>query len=355
MFFSVIIPIYNNSQYIERGFKCLKEQTFKDFEVIMIDDSSTDSSGEICYKIAQDNSFVKVIHQPNTGAGGARNAGINAAKGDYLAFFDIDDLVDANWLENLHNYLIEYRPQMAMWGYIEINPKLGLKNIYKFDFALYNSNEAFKRDYVQKYSGIRFNNGFVWNKAFERKFISDNKIRFENLRIQQDEVFNLAVYPLVQHVLVLSDVFYTYYVYYKGNTASNYIPGRLEIYRRVKDSFLEMQKKWSLDNLELEKYIYTRFYNSLLHDLRFNLFHPDNSLTSEERREHLRNVMNDKEIKLIIKWLKGNNAVPCSFLAKSYYRALESSDLKLFQSTYHTERIINKGKSIIRKFLKKHV
>lgn len=348
MFFSVITPIYNNKNFIRRGIQSLLAQTFTDYEVILVDDSSTDGSGKLCDEVAKEYPNIKIIHQKNTGAGGARNAGIKAAQGKYLAFFDIDDLVAPNWLETIHRYIKEYHPQMIVSGYEEYNTRYKTTVNFSFDFAFYETNTQLKSKYIDTLSGLRFNNGFVWNKVFERDFIVRNNIRFPDLRIQQDEVFNLRVYPLVERVLVVPDIFYKYFVYYKGNTASHYIPERLDIYRAVRDSFLELCDRWVLQDDQFNAYIYKRFYNSLLHDINFNLCHPDNGLTKKDKKQKIKDIMNDEDIQCTLKELKRFKEYPKTFMELRLFNSFISKNVNEFYLINKFNEIISILKSLVK-------
>lgn len=353
MFFSVIIPIYNVSRYIRRGIECLKSQTFRDFEIIMVDDSSTDGGGRLCDEMALLYANIKVIHQANTGSGGARNAGIDMASGRYLAFFDIDDLVPSNWLESIYGYIKKYEPQLLIYGYKEVNTRYNTRVVYNFDFARYDSNHEFRDRYVDTVSGLKFNNGFVWNKVYDHRFITDNHIRFENLRIQQDEVFNLSIYPLVDRVVVLSDVLYEYYVYYKGNTASGYIRDRLDIYRRVRDAFIEMYDTWGLEDNRLLTYIHKRFYDSVLCYIKSNLYHPACKMTSDERKEELEKIFNTEDLRHSLKCMKRLGYTPKGWFNRMYFNTVISSSVSWYQRVRFLDMLNSNLKYRIKNLLMK--
>lgn len=283
MFFSIIVPIFNVSHFIQRGYKALEAQSEKDFELILVDDGSTDNSGEICEQLAGQNSEITVIHQGNVGSGAARNAGIERAKGQYIVFFDIDDILHSDALRVLRCHLEDTNPQVLIFGYNEIDEKYGIRKAYEFENALYQTNTELRDAYVEKISGLNIPNGFVWNKVYNRQFLIDNKLRFENLRIQQDEVFNLAVYAKTQNLQTIDTILYDYYIYHKGNTRSHYIPDRLNIYRRVRDAFIELQNSWNLQDQRWTAYIYCRFVDSLIYNINYNLFHPANGLNMVNR------------------------------------------------------------------------
>lgn len=102
---SIIVPVYNVEEYLPRCLESIANQTFKDFECILVDDGSPDKSGEICDDFAQKDSRFRVIHQKNAGVGAARNVGLNEAKGEWIGFVDSDDWIDEEMFHFLRNHL----------------------------------------------------------------------------------------------------------------------------------------------------------------------------------------------------------------------------------------------------------
>lgn len=124
MKFSILIPVYNVEKYIDECLKSVISQTYKDFEVIITDDGSTDSSGLICDKYEKDYPFIKVIHQKNTGLIGARRTGLAVAQGEYIVFLDSDDFVSEVLLESLAKVLEKKDYDMVLYNaYKYINGK----------------------------------------------------------------------------------------------------------------------------------------------------------------------------------------------------------------------------------------
>ena len=97
---SIIIPVYNGEKHLQRCFDSIRHQTYKDFEVIIVDDGSTDGTGDICDNMARADSRFYVIHQDNAGVSAARNSALEQAKGD-VAFIDADDYVEPDYIEKL--------------------------------------------------------------------------------------------------------------------------------------------------------------------------------------------------------------------------------------------------------------
>ena len=105
---SIITPVYNDSKYLDRCIESIINQTFDNFELILVDDGSTDDSGEKCDSWADKDSRIKIIHQKNAGAGAARNVGLTMATGDYIAFVDSDDWIELDMYETLIKLLQDF-------------------------------------------------------------------------------------------------------------------------------------------------------------------------------------------------------------------------------------------------------
>ena len=106
---SIIVPVYNVEEYLQRCIDSILNQRFKDFELILINDGSTDNSLKICKEYSLSDSRVKVINKENGGLSSARNAGINIAKGKYIGFVDSDDWINEEMYQTLYNLLQEYQ------------------------------------------------------------------------------------------------------------------------------------------------------------------------------------------------------------------------------------------------------
>ena len=113
---SIIIPVYNVSQYLDECLKSVSAQTYTDWECILIDDGSTDNSGDICDRWCVKDPRFRVIHQANAGVSAARNKGIDLAQGDYITFIDSDDWVDDDYLDLLHASLHTSHADLCIVG-----------------------------------------------------------------------------------------------------------------------------------------------------------------------------------------------------------------------------------------------
>ncbi len=170
--FSVIIPLYNKSAYIEKCLQSIHNQTFQDFEVIIVNDGSTDDSDEKVERFRVQSSKFKVITQVNAGVSTARNNGAEAAKHNYLVFLDADDWWDIHFLEEMER-LIEYYPEAGIWGTNYYYVKNGINKIE--NKGLEPGFQSGYIDYFKIYSStfcVPFNCSFV---AVDKNVFLDNK------------------------------------------------------------------------------------------------------------------------------------------------------------------------------------
>lgn len=146
---SVIIPVYNTENYIERCVHSLISQSYINIEIILVNDGSTDQSGKKCDKLAADENRIKVIHQKNFGAGIARNAGLKIAKGKYIFFVDSDDYILNDIILKLHNLAVLYDADIVCCGY-EIGGRIPTNEYKCKKVDVWDGYEACKRMFIRK-------------------------------------------------------------------------------------------------------------------------------------------------------------------------------------------------------------
>lgn len=181
---SIIVPVYNVEKYLGNCIKSILNQTFKDYELILVNDGSTDKSGEICDKYEKIDSRIKVIHKNNGGQSSARNAGLDIACGKYIGFIDSDDSIHPRMYEILYDLIKKHKADISCCNY---------KNIYSL-YTEYNTDieqtEVIEMDNIQainnlydKEIGVRL--VVPWNKLYSKHLFDD--IRYEVGRIHEDE------------------------------------------------------------------------------------------------------------------------------------------------------------------------
>lgn len=180
---SIIVPIYNSAKTLERTLDSVVNQNYKNLEIILVNDGSTDNSVEICKKYAEKDNRIRIINQQNKGVGEARNHGIDVATGDFISFVDSDDTMD----ENFYNELIATQI-VTNADIVESGAKvvLGKDNeIYPYE-KKDKINIFGNHDYMKNYLNFSLNVS-VWGKIYKKELIGD--IRFPNLNINEDFVF----------------------------------------------------------------------------------------------------------------------------------------------------------------------
>lgn len=291
---SVIVCCYNVAKWLCAGrLDDVYSQTYGNLEIILVDDGSTDETAVLLDAEASKDPRVRVIHKKNGGLGSARNAGLDAASGEYVWAFDIDDRVERNCVERCVAMAEEKDCDVLMFGFLAITPYLGTIETVRLESTVITSNAELRDNYLDRILFIPNGNGFFCNKFYRRLFLEKYNLRFENQRIQQDEVFNLKVYHHLEKCYISSEVFYHYYIYDSGNNRSRFIPDRFDIYKSIRWHFEDLKSFWNLSDQRMEDYLDRRFYQSVMTCLLFNLMHPQCTFTEMQKKEEIDRIMDD--------------------------------------------------------------
>lgn len=200
---SVIVPVYNVEPYLDRCVNSLVSQTYKNLEIILVDDGSTDASPKMCDNWAEKDKRIRVIHKNNGGAADARNAGLDLATGEYIAFVDSDDWIDLNYYEILYKQLIQSNAQIAASGVILSYDDHEDMTRYAQKAGIYTPEEALQT--------IQNNAGFLavaWNKLYEKNIFQ--KMRFPCGVLYEDEFVIYRLMSRANRLVLCSEVYYHY-------------------------------------------------------------------------------------------------------------------------------------------------
>lgn len=208
---SIIVPVYNVETYLHRCVDSILKQTFTSFELLLVDDGSTDGSGRICDDYASSDSRIVVIHKENGGVSSARNVALDRACGKYVCFIDSDDWIEACYLETIVRQVKGY--DILFFGF-----SMDSKNedSLRLSVGEIRAKGALERDRCLlhlMHNKLGHNlMGYTWDKVFRRDLIEKNKLRFlEHVHFGEDEIFTLA-YCLKAHFLkVMPNVIYHYW------------------------------------------------------------------------------------------------------------------------------------------------
>lgn len=203
---SVIIPIYNTEKFLSKCLNSVKNQTFKDFEVIMVDDGSTDNSADICQRFEKEDSRFMYYYKENGGSGSARNMGLDKAQGDYIAFVDSDDFVEPDYLETLENQC-SGNYDIIQGGMTLI--RNGEKILLAPGFGECSDHEYVELVIKRKLHIFLFQSSVA--KLYKKRFIKDNDIRFdESITVSEDCLFNTQLLPCVESIKLIEKASYNY-------------------------------------------------------------------------------------------------------------------------------------------------
>ena len=289
---SIIVGLFNVSKYLEeKRLSCILQQTWSNLEILLINDGSTDNTPDICQKLAKEDARIRLINKPNGGLGSARNAGLDAASGEFVWFYDVDDEVELDLVEKNIGWIKDFNADMIVFGMTYTDSDTGNTEASHFNDWFFNSNEDLKAGFVDKLFLVPNGNGFVTNKFYRKEFLGRVHARFGRQRIQQDELFNLQLYPNVNRLYLSSEVLYHYFIYNSGNNRSCYIPDRILVYESIFDGINTFQREWRLKDKRMEDAAYKRLYQGIGLSVIFNTFHPDAPSSQKWKREEINRIL----------------------------------------------------------------
>lgn len=289
---TVIVPIYNVEKYLKRCIESILNQTFKDFELLLLNDGSTDSSGKICDIYASKDNRIVVRHKKNQGVSTTRNLGIDIAKGEYITFIDSDDWIEKDYLEKMYSKIKEMNVPLLITGYIEERNGI-VKNTFIPDEEKVYTKIDIQLEFLKQEK-------FMWtvyDKLFLKKII--NGVRFDiKLKIAEDMYFFWNVLKTVDKVGYMP-----LYKYHYDRGASSTISSPFSL-------------KW-IDCIKVKKKIYEDCINiSQKHKLLSKMIYIG-ELGGLAKKAILSSKYNTKRLILYLQYNIRKNCIYCVFYPKS--------------------------------------
>ena len=300
---SIIVPVYKVEKYLEKCLDSIIKQTYKNLEIILVDDGSPDSCGKICDEYAAKDNRVVVIHKENAGVARARNSALDIATGDYISFIDSDDWMAEDAYEYFVNNLERYKADCVV-GRCQM--------VYdKNDVLEYGEKESVEIKCMTSSGAMKevLNGGSaIWNRLFKKK-IFDN-LRFPVDRINDDEVTVLHAYAGCNRVVFLNQ--YTYYYRIRANsiTTSTFSMRKVDVFYNAKDNMEYISK----ERQKLYIYAEAKFVKAGLYCI-FNLFKmkPQNDDIKKQKKEAIKYIKN--ELKNKASSIRKNSRIPFKYKA----------------------------------------
>lgn len=270
---TIVVPVYNVEKYLERCVRSLINQTYKNLEIILVDDGSTDNSGNLCDNYMKNDRRIKVIHKKNGGLSDARNAGLNVAKGKYISFIDSDDYVEDKFIEILYNSLIKY------------NTKISISDIcvrYDTGEIIMNSNE---KTYVvtekelirQMLIGKRDIENSACNKLYDITLFED--VRYPVGKLYEDTATTYKLLLKCNKIVVNSFPLYNYMKRRNSITQCKFNENKLQLIDAVNIMTTSVRDKYPDLSLECDRKMMWA-YLSTLSQLAASS-HPDKKIAKE--------------------------------------------------------------------------
>ncbi len=334
---SVVVPVYNMGNSLERCVVSILQQECTRFEVILVDDGSTDDSWNICQRLSASDPRIRAFHIGNCGAGHARNFGTAHALGQYVYYSDSDDILSPHALQRMQDAVQESGADLLVFGYEVRDEKEHIQRIKNYpDFI--QDGESIRQHYGD-YVGMKTKYGIQgapWNKLFSLHVIRENGVEYPSLRRNEDEVF-IARYMCYAHkVQFISDQMYIHY----GNsqalewkkTPVDYADIVHALYRTRQETILS----WNPADLRTRQVIREEYTDNLIKAFEMS-FSPKHSLTAKQRRMWVADHLEHSGI--------------CQFEIYSDYSVYKKILLHLFQGKHFRLALaVMKGKI----FLEKH-
>lgn len=322
---SIIMPIYNVEKYLDKCIQSVLSQTYKNMEIILVDDGSSDNSPKICDKYASMDERVKVIHKQNGGMSDARNAGLEIALGKYIEFVDSDDYMAENMVETLYKNICEYNADISLCSHYIVREETMVTD------ASYEKNVYTNSQVIEEFLLDTKIRSYVWNKMFKASL-------FEKIKFQKGRVFeDLLVIPMLfaeASKIIFDDTPLYYYVQREGSVLHTqtpelrtaYIEATFEVYEFIKSKFANMEKfynyniahitintyndiglfgMYELKETEIVKKLYQSF-KEILTDKEMEKFIMDKS--SNIKKIHCYYLLEDPE-----RYIKNNKYLPAIY------------------------------------------
>ena len=317
---SIIVPFYNVEPFARRCIDSILNQTYKNLEIILIDDGSPDKCGEICDEYAKRDKRIKVVHQENKGLCSARNKGLSLATGEYIGFVDSDDWINEDMYEYLLDGLVKNEADISVCGYYRAVDSEELKENKVDRKYIFNNNQAI----VNLVSTFKIR-VFFWNKLFKKDIF--NEIKFPEGIYYEGTYLMHIILGKINKIVVLPSAKY-YYYYFKESATKIKTP----------------EKQLDYVNNLIKRYndLY-REYEELIPKMRKEILRECGNLITiyYKRKINIRNY--EEQNKRIGEFLIDNNMLKKSNKLK-FYRTLKKKDLYLGYYLIKISRLITKIK-----------
>ena len=246
---SIIIPIYKVEKYLKKCIESVRNQTYTNIEIILVDDGSPDNCGKICDEYEKEDNRIKVIHKENGGLSDARNKGIDISKGEYITFIDSDDYVSVEYVKKLYEAIKKNNSLVSQCNIQIVDEEENeIQKIGKKETMLRNGN-----DMIKSVSYGEWNNTVVWNKMYNKKIFEN--IRFPKGKIHEDEFTTYKILYNKKSITTIPEYLYYYRQSTQSITGKKFNINRLDILEALRErvKFFEEKHEKELYDLAIQE------------------------------------------------------------------------------------------------------
>ena len=299
---SVILPVYNAYPYLSETLESVIHQTYKHLEILLIDDGSSDGSGDICDEYANKDERIKVVHQVNSGVATARNTGLNILTGEVIAFLDSDDLYDPEYVQTMVSALLQENADLVMCKYSKFSSNSTSNhnnencNVFpKIESGIYNRSSAL----CALIDGTI--DHYLWNKVYRKKLW--NSIRFPDGHLYEDEDTIFRILDHCEMVYVLDQSLYFYRLHSSSITHSRSLKktnDRIITWTHI-TSFVEDNTPGTFTNKQLKESRQFLVIQMVTYYMQLLSEHKEKECGAEVRKKLIENEMIVKDCGLLIR------------------------------------------------------
>ncbi len=305
---SVIVPVYNREKKLSKCVESILSQSFENFELILVDDGSTDASLEVCNRYAERDDRVKVMHKSNGGVSSARNVGLCSLRGEYITFIDSDDYIESDFFQYAYSKSKEYNADIfATRSFIETwNNNVVTNRTYdEYSEGLCDVKGALEDWAVQ---GCRSGSWLVvWGKLYKANIIIDNSLGFDtSMKWGEDTCFNLDVLSKSKKIYCSKECFYHYVKEDKESLTSGLNKDGYDIQFKILESRKKIMNMFGCSSKSMSELV--RYFFDCVFDTMCAYQKYYKQVTSKERYALIRKIANNEDIRKMkaknMKWSK---------------------------------------------------
>lgn len=303
--FSIILPCYNVENHIEKAIRSVLNQTYTDFELLVVIDGSPDNSVDIANRMAKEDKRITVFEKPNGGLSDARNYGLERAKGEFVYFMDSDDWIEPTLLEDNLKIVEEETLDFVVFGYIQDNEdKQG--NLISSIKVVPTVDAYIKGDDSKSIDAYHLGIlGYAWNKIYRRAYLKINQLKFtKGISLVEDILFNSYVYAFSDTIKFNQKAYYHYINREEVTLMKRFHENSFDLIKNKTKVIGYFADYWHLKN---KKQLLS---NSLIQGIRYsvhNLYSFENQLSDKEKKIYVRKMLNDYMTRDLIQHYPANS------------------------------------------------